>query len=131
MHLVHSTDPILRKVCRPDFTITREQINEMFALMYHHRGLAAPQVGIDARLFVTDWGEVFINPRIVSFRDNSSHTEGCLSLPGVVRNVQRWQTIELATGRIFHGERAYVIQHEMDHLIGVLITDLTLANSVL
>ena len=65
MQLVSSDTPILRKVCRPDFTITADEISQMFLLMREKNGLglAAPQVGIDARLFVTGWGEVFVNPR--------------------------------------------------------------------
>ena len=57
-------DPVLRKVCRADFVIGDKTLDRMFALMREKGGLglAAPQVGIDARLFVTEWGEVFVNP---------------------------------------------------------------------
>ena len=65
MQLVRPDDPILRKVCRPDFMLTADDINQMLCLLEETGGLglAAPQVGIDARFFVTDWGEVFVNPR--------------------------------------------------------------------
>ena len=125
MQLVRPDDPILRKVCRPDFTITADAINQMLCLLKENGGLglAAPQVGIDARLFVTEWGEVFINPRVVGIAGPTRATEGCLSLPGVTATIDRWAKIRLADGRIYVGQRAVVILHEFDHLDGVLITD--------
>ena len=125
MQLVRPDDPILRKVCRSDFTITADAINRMLCLLKENGGLglAAPQVGIDARLFVTEWGEVFINPRVVGIAKPIRVTEGCLSLPGVTATVDRWAKIRLADGRIYEGQRAGVILHEIDHLDGVLITD--------
>ena len=125
MQLVSSDAPILRKVCRPDFTITADEINQMLSLLRETGGLglAAPQVGIDARLFVTEWGEVFVNPRVVAVAGPIRATEGCLSLPGVTAAVDRWARIRLADGRIYEGQQAVVILHEIDHLDGVLITD--------
>lgn len=125
MQLVSSDAPILRKVCRPDFTITADGISQMFLLMREKNGLglAAPQVGIDARLFVTAWGEVFVNPRIVAVAGPIRPTEGCLSLSGATAAVDRWARIRLADGRIYEGQQAVVILHEIDHLDGVLITD--------
>ena len=125
MQLVRPDDPILRKVCRPDFTIAADEINQMLYLLEENGGLglAAPQVGIDARLFVTEWGEVFINSRVVGIAKPIRVTEGCLSLPGVTAAVDRWARIRLADGRIYEGQRAVVILHEIDHLDGVLITD--------
>ena len=125
MQLVSSDTPILRKVCRPDFTITADEINQMLSLLREAGGLglAAPQVGIDARLFVTEWGEVFINPCVVAVAGPIRTTEGCLSLPGVTAAVDRWARIRLADGRIYEGQQAVVILHEIDHLDGVLITD--------
>jgi peptide deformylase len=125
VQLVGPDDPILRKVCRPDFTITADEINQMLCLVRESGGLglAAPQVGIDARLFVTEWGEVFVNPRVVGIAGPIRVTEGCLSLPCVTAAVDRWAKICLADGRIYEGQRAVVILHEIDHLDGVLITD--------
>jgi peptide deformylase len=125
MRLVSSDAPILRKVCRPDFTITANEINEMFALLRETGGLglAAPQVGIDARLFVTGWGQVFVNPQMVKGTDVVLSVEGCLSLPGVQATVTRRNKIVLADGRAYEGTRAMAIQHEIDHLDGILITD--------
>jgi peptide deformylase len=125
VQLVSSDTPILRKVCRPDFTITADEISQMLSLLRETGGLglAAPQVGIDARLFVTEWGEVFINPRVVDIAGPIRPTEGCLSLPNITATVDRWAKIRLADGRIYEGQRAVVILHEIDHLDGVLITD--------
>ena len=101
------------------------EMDQMFFLMREKNGLglAAPQVGIDARLFVTEWGEVFVNPRVVDNAGPIRVTEGCLSLPGVTAAVDRWARIRLADGRIYEGQQAVVILHEIDHLDGVLITD--------
>jgi peptide deformylase len=123
VQLVSSDAPILHKVCRPDFTVTADEINQMLCLLKKAGGLglAAPQVGIDARLFVTEWGEVFINPCVVAVAGPIRTTEGCLSLPGVTAAVDRWARIRLADGRIYEGQQAVVILHEIDHLDGVLI----------
>jgi len=125
VQLVRPDDPILRKVCRSDFTITADAINQMLCLLKENGGLglAAPQVGIDARLFVTEWAEVFINPLVVGIASPIRVIEGCLNLPGVTAAVDRWATIRLADGRIYEGQQAVVILHEIDHLDGVLITD--------
>ena len=125
MQLVKPTDLILRKVCRADFTVSLATIQQMFDLLREvgGLGLAAPQVGIDARLFITEWGEVVINPRIVRINGAIHVTEGCLSLPGFTAGVDGWNHIRLADGRVYNGTRALVVQHEIDHLDGILITD--------
>ena len=126
MQLVVLDDPVLRKVCRADFVIGDKTLDRMFALMREKNGLglAAPQVGIDARFFVTEWGEVFVNPRVVDIAGPIRVTEGCLSLPGVTATVDCWAKIRLADGRNYEGQQAVVILHEIDHLDGVLISDL-------
>lgn len=126
MQLVKPTDLILRKVCRADFTVSLTTIQQMFDLLRQVRGLglAAPQVGIDARLFITEWGEVFINPRIVRINGAIHVTDSCLSLPGFIAGVDRWNHIRLADGRVYNSTRALIVQHEIDHLDGILITDL-------
>lgn len=116
----------LRGICRADFVLTIEDILEMVQLLRETKaaGLAAPQVGIDARFFVTAWGEFFVNPEIVDADNAVYSVEGCLSLPEVTCCKRRWKTIRLADGRKYEGFQAVVIQHELDHLNGVLITDL-------
>jgi peptide deformylase len=126
MQLVKPDDPILHRVCRPSFVLDADVIQQMFWLLEQlgGLGLAAPQVGIDARLFLTAWREVFVNPGILRVEGEFvSSQEGCLSLPGIVRFKSRCQRIILAGGDIYEGQQAVVIQHEIDHLNGILITD--------
>ncbi len=117
-------------------------ITDMFATMYAApgRGLAAPQIGVLKRLFVMDatWKEgpgtpvVMINPEILSFGDlQEPGDEGCLSIPGVVTPVLRPTTVELRwqdaercwQQGAFDGFAARCIQHEYDHLDGLVTFD--------
>lgn len=99
-------------------------------------GLAAPQVGVDKRIFVchvqNDHARIFINPQLIgTSQEQSSYEEGCLSIPGVYADVTRPSSISVQAlnerGRPFnleaHGMLARVILHEMDHLKGVLFID--------
>ncbi len=100
----------------------------------HGIGLAAPQVGLSVRLLVADIGEgavVLANPEVVPLPGNEIAAEGCLSLPGVSVEVARARAIEVAgmdlAGRpqrfVARGLLARVLQHETDHLDGILIID--------
>jgi peptide deformylase len=102
-----------------------EDINQMFFLMREAGGLglAAPQVGISARFFITYWGEVFVNPEIIRMKNPIRIIERCLSFPGITATIQRRTWIQLSDGRIYEDERAFVIQHECDHLNNILIID--------
>jgi peptide deformylase len=118
-----------------------EVVSRMFELMYEHRGvgLAATQVGLPLRLFVMnstgrqgDGQEVtMINPVISRPRGNEIAEEGCLSLPNINGNVIRAKTIRVnaftMTGeeidQDFSGYEARIIQHETDHLDGMLFID--------
>ena len=77
MQLVTTDNPILHHVCRSDSTVSLDEIRQMFLLMREQNGLglAAPQVGIDARLFVTHWGEIFVNPKIVQHTEPGARTK--------------------------------------------------------
>ena len=99
-------------------------------------GLAGPQVGVEKRLFVCHVPEgeprVFINPEIIgTSQEISPYEEGCLSIPGVYSEVMRPRAISVQAwsleGKPFKmdvdGILARVIQHEMDHLKGVLFID--------
>lgn len=99
-------------------------------------GLAAPQVSVKKRLFITkipnDEFRVFINPEIIqTSQDVERAEEGCLSIPGVWGNVVRPVSVTIQAhnldGKIFKinagGVLARVIQHEFDHLNGVLFID--------
>jgi peptide deformylase len=99
-------------------------------------GLAGPQVGLMERIFVVhiegDVPRVFINPSIIgTSQDMVKYEEGCLSLPGIWADVRRPSAIRVQAwnekGRPFtmetDGILARVIQHECDHLEGVLFID--------
>jgi peptide deformylase len=99
-------------------------------------GLAAPQVGLLQRVFIThaegDQPRVFINPAIIwTSQEQVKYEEGCLSLPGLWAEVVRPQSIKIQAwnekGRAFtleaSGILARVIQHEHDHLEGMLFID--------
>ncbi|MCI0365673.1 MAG: peptide deformylase [Phycisphaerales bacterium] len=100
-------------------------------------GLAAPQVGLAWRLFVThipedDGPKVYINPVLTKFGSTySTYEEGCLSLPGIHVDVERPESVSLTATDLdgnsvnlsSNGFAARVWQHEFDHLNGVLIID--------
>jgi peptide deformylase len=144
LHVRKLGDPVLRTKARPvdrfDGTL-RDEVRRMQALMHDALGigLAAPQVGISHRLLVyrvePDSPTVaLVNPEIEwSSRDEEISEEGCLSLPHVMVDVERPIAV-LVRARDEFGEQlvveatgleARVIQHEIDHLDGVLILDRT------
>ena len=138
-------DPILRSrattVDRFDDTL-RDQVGRMGAIMGDALGvgLAAPQLGLSQRLLIYRVGPdapliALVNPELEWTSDDDVETldEGCLSIPGVAVEVERPVHVRIAT-QDERGERrtveasgldARVIQHEVDHLDGVLILDRT------
>lgn len=137
--LVLYPDQILRTVCQPVETFDsslRDLADEMLSLMQHYQGigLAAPQVGLRQRLMVSridDHPLVLANLEIKDSTEPRDFIEGCLSLPGVQVAVRRPERIRVI-GYDVRGRRrslgavglwARVIQHELDHLNGVLICD--------
>jgi peptide deformylase len=115
-----------------------ETVRQMIALLDKAQGigLAAPQVGIGERFFVTriknDAPLVFVNPSIIeTSKDTIKYEEGCLSLSGVYADVVRSERVKVQAfdirGRPFilecGGVLARVIQHENDHLDGILFYD--------
>lgn len=133
-------DPILRQKAQPVEAVTpeiRKTLADMLETMYHQVGigLAAPQVGIGLRIILVDDGprgpRVLINPVIVERRGVVRGEEGCLSIPGFFGEVERseWVRVEaldaegLSLAFEAKGLQARVIQHEMDHLDGVLFID--------
>ena len=120
----------------------RQFAKDMLITMYSAKGigLAAPQVGVQKRILVIDLNfedpdaapNVFINPEIISSGESlDTYEEGCLSIPGVYLNVVRPSSIKLSyrdeMGRPkkmnAEGLMARCIQHEIDHLNGVLFID--------
>lgn len=135
-------DPILRKKSRKVEVIDEDLhrlIDDMYETMYEAQGvgLAAVQIGKLKQLIVIDDYEgtkiVLINPERVAEEGSSEALEGCLSVPERVGKVKRFEKIKIKyTDR--DGEEktleaedflARIIQHEMDHLEGILYTDLT------
>jgi peptide deformylase len=136
-------DPVLRMEAKPveEFDDElRRLIERMRALMVDAVGvgLAATQVGVLRRLFVFSRGDddvtTIVNPEIVNRSDQTeTDDEGCLSLQGVVAPVERAFSVRLEgldetgnrVGYDLEGAPARTVQHELDHLDGVLILDRT------
>ena len=142
--------PVLRKKASDissDYPDLNALIENMFETMYYCSGvgLAAPQIGLSIRLFVIDttpfaeddeqaegFKKVFINAQLVEEDgDKWKFNEGCLSIPGIREDVERKDFITLRYMdenfvehvEEFSGMIARVIQHEYDHIEGVLFTD--------
>ena len=146
-------DPVLRKVGRDidkDYPNLSQLIADMFETMYHARGvgLAAPQIGLDIRLFIVDaspfdededdkpelknFKKVFINAYITDESGNEwPFNEGCLSIPEIREDVNRLSNIKIKYvdenfvehTEDYKGILARIIQHEYDHIEGILFTD--------
>lgn len=117
----------------------RDFVEAMKETMYKAPGigLAAPQVGESRRVFVMDTSDdksgfaAFINPEIVRKSGKEQSEEGCLSIPGFRETIQRSKNIvvraQSVDGELFECEAedldAFCIQHELDHLNGILFTD--------
>ena len=143
--IVTHPDPVLHEICTPVSQVsddTRALLDDMLETMYdaQGRGLAAVQVGVLQRVVVvdTDWKEgaknprLFVNPEIVWSSDTlASREERCLSIPNTPTEVKRPDRVRVRyldpTGEPREmeadGMLAMVIQHEVDHLDGVLILD--------
>ncbi len=144
LEVVNYGNPILRNKCIQvtDFSKLSDFIDDMFDTMYEQEGigLAANQVGVDMNLFIIDishtddneFPRIFINGEITSSQGESVFSEGCLSIPEVALEVTRPEVISFKYQDIdkkwheeeFDGLLARAIQHEIDHLNGILIIDL-------
>lgn len=143
-------DPLLRKKAKEieeNHEGLAEIIENMWETMYYSDGvgLAAPQVGLSIRLFIIDaspaadedpglenFKKVFINPEIIKLTgEDWIMNEGCLSLPEIREDVKRPDAVRLKYydehfvlhEETYTGYAARVIQHEFDHLEGVLFID--------
>jgi peptide deformylase len=142
--------PVLRKVAvdiEKDYPELPKLIADLFETMYHSDGLglASPQIGKSIRIFVidgkpiaedepglADFKKVFINARIIErCGELQPMNEGCLSIPNLREEVMRESHIRIIYydenwvkhDEVFDGYRARIIQHEYDHLDGILFTD--------
>lgn len=138
-------DPRLAETCAPIEAVTPEieaLASDMLETMYAApgRGLAAPQVGAMVRMFVMDEGwkegksepQICINPMLQEVSEERVNgPEGCLSIPGVSADVGRFEQVQMVwTGinggryvQSFTGFGAVCVQHEIDHLDGVVTFD--------
>jgi peptide deformylase len=142
--------PVLRKVAaeiNKDFPDLNQLVNDLFETMYNSEGLglAAPQIGKSIRIFVidgtpaaedepslADFKKVFINAHISErCGELQPMNEGCLSIPNLREEVMRESHIRISYydenwqlhDEVFDGYKARIIQHEYDHLDGILFTD--------
>lgn len=142
--------PVLKKVAKditPDYEGLEQLIADMWETMENANGvgLAAPQIGLDIRLFLIDSGPMFdegeedkglkmvmINAQILEETGKDvSYSEGCLSIPDISGDVERPETITISWldehfrphEATFTDMNARVIQHEYDHIEGILFTE--------
>lgn len=142
--------PLLRRISKeidPDYPDLQQLIADMFETMYVSDGigLAAPQIGKSIRLFVIDgtamaeddpslegFKKAFINPKIIDETGEKwTFTEGCLSLPNIREDVIRHGNIRIQYydenfkkhDEVYDGIKARIMQHEYDHLEGILFVD--------
>jgi len=141
-------DPVLRKKTEDitkDYPELKKLVEDMYETMYAANGvgLAAPQIGKAVRLFVIDstrmededdpgFKRAFINAEIIEESEEEwKFEEGCLSIPGIREKVERPEEIRIKYldedlkphDDVFDGIAARIIQHEYDHIEGVLFTD--------
>ena len=138
--ILHYGEEPLKKVSEPVKEINNDikvLVKDMFETMYavNGVGLAAPQIGKNIRVVVIDCGDdplAMINPSIVKKKGKEKGPEGCLSFPGLSENVIRAtnvvaEYIDPEDGETYEVEAegllARAIQHEVDHLNGVVFVD--------
>ena len=147
--IVSFGNSILRCKCSPvqENQPVEDILKNMYETMYNAQGvgLAAPQIGLDLSIFIIDTTpfcddennliplkKEFINPEIIDYSGkDESFNEGCLSIPGLREDVIRKDQIKIRYfdknfnehTEKYEGINSRVIQHEYDHLMGVLFTD--------
>lgn len=145
LQIVHFPHPALRHLSKPLRRVDAElvsMIQEMFELMYSHKGvgLAANQVNLPYRIFVAnpegdrqrkDKEYVFINPVLSQTKGSAEAEEGCLSIPGLYADVKRPERVTISAFNLqgeevtmeLDGLFGRIVQHETDHLDGRLFVD--------
>ena len=141
----------IRKIITSENTILRQKakkvrsfdasmqklVDDMFETMHaaHGAGLAAPQIALPIRLFVAEYEEnkiALFNPEIIKAEGEELGTEGCLSIPGYAGDNIRRAAVVIVKGQDVRGKPvriraegwyARILQHEIDHLDGILFLD--------
>jgi peptide deformylase len=148
LEILNQTHPALRSKTEPVDQVNREikrLIRDMKETMREAPGigLAAPQVGVLKQVIVFDTGEpgcsgALVNPRLVHIAGEATGVEGCLSIPGLLGSVtrpehiivrgldERGRQVQIEAG----GMAARVIQHEIDHLYGILFIDRAIPETI-
>jgi peptide deformylase len=145
--IVTDNHPTLRKIAKKvhpseiETPLFQQLVDDMFVTMYAAPGigLAAPQIDVGKRVFVVDLRDgdpkhgplVVVNPKFVETGGEIESIEGCLSVPGYIGDLRRFERV-VCTGLDRHGKKIRLegsdlfgrcLQHEVDHLDGVLYTD--------
>lgn len=142
LQIISWPDPRLKRVAKPVTAFDadlRDIVDQMLYLMHQAKGvgLAAPQVGLNMRLFVIsptgqpEDDKVYVNPELNEAEGEQTDEEGCLSLPNIRAQIVRSQNMKIRAqdldGKPFEeiaeGYVARIWQHENDHLNGILITE--------
>ncbi|MGD0621252.1 MAG: peptide deformylase [Thermacetogeniaceae bacterium] len=137
--IVELGDPVLRQKSSPVPEVNdsiKKLLDNLADTLYAAKGvgLAAPQIGVAKRVIVVDCGEGMwevVNPEIISMQGQEVAVEGCLSIPGVAGEVERAAQVIVKgwdrNGREIQitadGMGARALQHETDHLDGILFID--------
>ena len=143
---ITTDEDVLRTHSKPVNDLEVSNIIEQLSISIPNQalGLSAPQIGIHKRAFITNLSigsYIFINPLITwKSVDRVPSMEACLSLPGISRYVERYSSVSVSCSKIINmkdgsltadpepmrvrGQDAFIIQHEYDHLDGILIIDL-------
>ena len=142
LNILHYPDPRLHTVAQEVDVVDdsiRQLVDDMLETMYDAPGigLAATQVNVHKRILVLDITEdkskpmCFINPELIAHEGKVTAEEGCLSVPNIYENVDRFETIKVRAldrdGKPFEMDAdellAICIQHEIDHLDGKVFVD--------
>jgi peptide deformylase len=137
--IVELGEEILKEKAKPVKTVNaniNKLLNNLADTLYSAKGagLAAPQIGVSKRVIVVDIGEglhELINPEIVSSSGQETDLEGCLSIPGIIGDVTRASSVKISymdrhsKVKVLSakGMLARAMQHEIDHLEGILFID--------
>jgi peptide deformylase len=140
-------DEILRRVAEPIPNVLDDRIKKISIDLseslrhYEGVGLASPQIGYSLRMFALNplWEEnekkrkimIFINPTLLDFEGEQNEEEGCLSIPDIFEKVRRAQTVRFKAQNLYGKWKEYkadglfarAVQHEYDHLDGILFID--------